>query len=280
MIAGINYHSNPPTRLPKLNVGNREANATAYKLLSSFLSSHTINATESKSHQEAKPINMGTEHQGLITANKLRDGQVVFLTAANVDAKRLNNHLTRLVDFNDGDGFETAKNVLFTSETLPEEKIKSATLPPVAWPAEDKNYFEGMGFQEIFEWVCENEMGLLERGFYTGVWIIIDQVGLDTGTVVLCEEVDEEENDWEVEDKSPWRGTRLKCEEAPSLLANVSIGNLCFEEYLHEHGYPPAQVSEEGLWEKSRTLFPPGLYDEYDKRNAVLEILRQQGHVD
>ncbi|KAJ6470916.1 hypothetical protein C8R45DRAFT_1165535 [Mycena sanguinolenta] len=112
-------------------------------------------------------------------------------------------------------------------------------------------------------------------------WLIIDRKGFDTSMCLVVERVydygeEEDDGDREGGPTNEFRACRIPYEEAYSMIVNLDVGNLEFEEWVNED----AGEQEDGAW-KWRS-FEGGNTDEpvLAERRKALQELRDGGYAD
>ncbi|KAJ6453552.1 hypothetical protein C8R45DRAFT_1039045 [Mycena sanguinolenta] len=201
----------------------------------------------------------------------------VFITAKPTP-KALNRALLLIQDFEFGEYPQDSNWTLLTSKELPTSA--PATALPVS-DIRDNNDFAGMSFSEINEFVRKNEEAL--KGILSsGNWLIIDQKGFDTSTCIVVEqgyddgEGDDEDGEGEEGLTNEFRACRIPYEQAHSMVVNLDIGNMGFEEWVDED----AGAQEDGAWKWQS--FEQDTTDEavLAKRRKALQELRDGGYAD
>ncbi|KAJ7034144.1 hypothetical protein C8F04DRAFT_1260146 [Mycena alexandri] len=206
----------------------------------------------------------------------------VFVTAAKPSAKALNRAFLLIQDFEFGEYPEDSRWTLITSKQAPSE-LPPATVLPI--PDISDNAFALSSMTEINTFIRENEDFMFKMGVSSGVWLIIDQKGLETSTCLVCEQIynpgeDEEGGEGEAGMTSEFRACRLPYEHAWSMICNLDIANMNFEEYVDEG----AGEQEDGSWKwmsfDASTKDTEEESAEEVKRAAALKELRDGGYAD
>ncbi|KAK7042632.1 hypothetical protein R3P38DRAFT_2891505 [Favolaschia claudopus] len=205
----------------------------------------------------------------------------VFVTGTP-PPKVLNRALLLIQDFEFGEYPADSQWTLLTSTDVP-STAPSATKLPVQ-DIRDKNDFVSKSFAEINTFIRENEEAFDKVGVSTGDWLIIDQKGFETSTCLVCEQVydggDEEDPDDEGGLTGEFRACRLPYEEAHSMIVNLDIANMGFEEWVDED----AGEQEDGSWKwqsfESSQNDSADMSEDEILREKALQELREGGHID
>jgi hypothetical protein len=194
----------------------------------------------------------------------------------------LNRAFLLIQDFEFSKYPEEAGWKLLTSKTLTPGEFE-ASIPPLRVSSND---FAGMSLEEINAFVRTNAAGLEEMDLSVSNWLVIDQKGLETSTCVVCEQYynggsDEEDGEGEAEMTDAFRAARLPYEQAHTMVVNLDIANMGFEDFVDED----AGEQEDGTWKWQS--FPPqerdgdeGPNEVQVKREAALKELRDAGDVE
>ncbi|KAJ6526298.1 hypothetical protein DFH09DRAFT_1187960 [Mycena vulgaris] len=210
------------------------------------------------------------------------DNWAVFLTAPRARAfpKALNRAFLLIQDFEYSEYPADSRWILLKSTELPAGPL-AATTPPLAEIS--GNDFAEMSFVEINAFVRAHPDALEDLGLSAGNWLIIDQKGLETSTCLVCEQYsDSGSEDGEMGMADEFRACRIPYEEAHSMITNLDIGNMGFEEFVDEE----AGEQEDGSWKWMS--FTPDVNDSESgkateaemKRKRALKELRDGGHTD
>ncbi|KAJ6471413.1 hypothetical protein C8R45DRAFT_874961 [Mycena sanguinolenta] len=201
----------------------------------------------------------------------------VFITAKPT-AKALNRALLLIQDFEYSEYPQDSRWTLPTSKELPASA--PATTLPVS-DIRDSNDFAGMSFSEINKFVRENEEALNGLSLSSGDWLIIDQKGFDTSTCIVVEQVydggeDDEDGEGAGGYTNEFRACRIPYEQAHSMIVNLDIANMGFEDWVDED----AGEQEDGAWKWQS--FEGATTDEavLAKRREALQKLRDGGYAD
>ncbi|KAF8205973.1 hypothetical protein K438DRAFT_1756705 [Mycena galopus ATCC 62051] len=211
----------------------------------------------------------------------------VFITANSPSRKALNRALLLIQDFEFSDPPypEGSQWTVLTSKQLPTTQPNVTTLPISDLGGND---FASMSLTEINTFVRENEDALKGLEISSGDWLVIDQKGFETSTCLVCEQI---YNFGEDEDGQPdgsqegltseFRACRIPYEQAHSMVVNLDLANMDFEEWVDED----AGKQEDGAW-RWRS-FPSGEGETGDgtdpveiKRAKALQDLKDGGHVE
>ncbi|KAJ7753296.1 hypothetical protein B0H14DRAFT_3512752 [Mycena olivaceomarginata] len=210
----------------------------------------------------------------------------VFVTA-KLSPRALNRALLLIQDFEYADYPAGSKWVLLTSAQLPSAAPGPMLLPVthVDFSADNGggNAFASKSLAEISAFVDANGDALLKIGVTWAHWVVIDQKGLETSTCLVCKcgsGFDEEEEEGGGGLTSEFRACRMPYEMALSMIVNLDIANMDFEDFVDEK----AGVQEDGVW-KWRSFDPSdrGTEDmtaEEIKREKALQELRDGGYAD
>ncbi|KAF7366936.1 hypothetical protein MSAN_00952300 [Mycena sanguinolenta] len=204
----------------------------------------------------------------------------VFVTAKPTP-KALNRALLLIQDFEFGEYPQDSNWTLLTSKELPASA--PATTLPVS-DIRDSNGFAGMSFSEINKFVRANEEALKDISLSSGDWLIIDQKGFETSTCLVVEQVydygeedDDDDGGGEGGLTDEFRACRIPYEEAHSMVVNLDIANMGFEDWVDED----AGEQEDGAWKWRSFGQDPTDDDEVvAKRRAALQQLRDAGYAD
>lgn len=134
--------------------------------------------------------------------------------------------------------------------------------------------------------IRSHEDTLQKLGLSTSNWLVIDQKGLDNNTCIVCNQC---YNSGELEDggnpdldegfTNEFRACRIPYEEAWSMLANLDIANMGFEDFIDEE----AGEQQDGTW-KWQPFGQDGESDKNSecevKRDNAIQELRDAGEVD
>ncbi|KAJ7701380.1 hypothetical protein B0H17DRAFT_1195183 [Mycena rosella] len=168
----------------------------------------------------------------------------VFLAATRASRKALNRTLVLLQDFEYSEYPVDSSWKLITSKELPAGPFAATALPV---PEIARNAFAGMSLAEI------NTFG---ADLSAGNWFIVDQKGLETSTCLVCDQYHDsgEEDGDEDEDKEGikdmFRACRIPYEEANSMMVNLDIANMGFEDFVDKD----ARVQKEGSWKWAASI--------------------------
>ncbi|KAF8140946.1 hypothetical protein K438DRAFT_2030328 [Mycena galopus ATCC 62051] len=184
----------------------------------------------------------------------------------------LNRGLLLLQDFEFGDYPEDSQLTLLTSTKLPAE-APGATALPVS-DINGSNDFASMSFVEINAFIRANEGALEKIDLSSGNWIIIDQKGFETSTCLVCEQVYDEADEGG-EQTADFRACRLPYEEAHSMIANLDIANMGFEDFVDEE----AGEQADGAW-RWQSFERGDMSDGDIMREKALQELRDGGYAD
>ncbi|KAJ7123549.1 hypothetical protein C8R44DRAFT_620878 [Mycena epipterygia] len=202
----------------------------------------------------------------------------VFVTAPRSPPKALNRAFLLIQDFKYSVYPDDNPWTLLTSKELPVTPPKATPLPLA--DISGANGFVAMSFAEINAFVRTHETGLKDADISSLDWLIIDQVGLETSTCLVCEQYynyGEEGGDEGMTDE--FRACRIPYEEAWIMITNLDVGNMGFEDFVDED----AGKQENGSW-KWRAFTPDTHAKEKSevdiKRDEALRELRDRGHAD
>ncbi|KAJ7437203.1 hypothetical protein B0H11DRAFT_2108118 [Mycena galericulata] len=209
---------------------------------------------------------------------------MVFVTAPRVSTKALNRALLLIQDFEFTDYPGESSWVLLSSKILPSTPVEATVLPVSDIPAND---FASMPPADINTFIHANDAALTALPVSTSNWLIIDQKGLETSTCLVCEqyynyEEDEDGDGGEEGLTDEFRACRIPYEEAWSMISNLDIANMGFEDFVDEDAGP----EEDGSWKW--VSFPPDTNDDETggksevevKRERALKELRDGGYAD
>ncbi|KAJ7784250.1 hypothetical protein B0H16DRAFT_1402060 [Mycena metata] len=206
----------------------------------------------------------------------------VFVTT-KPSGKALNRAFLLIQDFEFGKYPKDSRWTLITSKKAPSEPPPATVLPIP--DISNKNAFASSSMAEINTFIRENEDFIAKMGVSAGDWLIIDQKGLESSTCLVCEQIynpgeDGEGGEGEAGMTSEFRACRLPYEWAWSMICNLDIANMGFEEFVDED----AGEQEDGSWKWMS--FNPSTEDneeetaEEAKRGAALKELRDGGYAD
>ncbi|KAJ7808740.1 hypothetical protein B0H14DRAFT_3881301 [Mycena olivaceomarginata] len=174
--------------------------------------------------------------------------------------KALNRALLLIQDFEYAEYPTSSQWVLLTSAQLP-SAAPGPTLLPVARVDfgvgnGGGNAFASKSLAEISAFVDANSDALRKIDVSWAHWVVIDQKGLETSTCLVCKcgsgfDEDEEEEEGEGRSTSEFRACRMPYEMALSMVVNLDIANMNFEDFVDEK----AGVQEDGVW-KWRSFGP------------------------
>ncbi|KAJ7784205.1 hypothetical protein B0H16DRAFT_1657921 [Mycena metata] len=195
----------------------------------------------------------------------------------------LNRAFLLIQDFEFGEYPKDSQWTLITSKEASSEP-PPATVLPIS-DISDNNAFASSSMAEISTFIRENEDFMGKMGVSTGDWLIIDQKGLETSTCLACERFydpgeDEEGGGGEAGMTGEFRACRLPYEWAWSIICNLDIANMDFEDFVDVN----AGEQEDGSWKWMS--FDPSTEDneeetaEEAKRGAALKELRDGGYAD
>jgi hypothetical protein len=183
----------------------------------------------------------------------------------------LNKYFLYMQDWEFTDAFNDSRYVLLTSTTLP-KKIHSATVPPLSVPRQ--NDLTNSTLEEINTFVRSHEPAFQECNLMTSLWLVIDQQGLEDLTCILVQQDSgEDEETLQFRMLDSFKAVRLPCAEVWSVLANLHIANMGFEDFADEDG----GLGEDGTFKCVDTAFIHG--GEIKERDEALKALRKLGHV-
>ncbi|KAJ6470991.1 hypothetical protein C8R45DRAFT_1015119 [Mycena sanguinolenta] len=208
----------------------------------------------------------------------------VFITAkptANI-IQALNRALLLIQDFEFGEYPQDSNWTLLTSKELPVSLSAPATALPVS-DIRDSNDFAGMSFSEINKFVRENEEAFDGISLSAEDWLIIDRKGFDTSTCLVVERVyDYGEDEDNVDGEggggptNEFRACRIPYEEAYSMIVNLHVGNMEFDEWVHED----VGEQEDGAW-RWRSFEGDNTNEAVlAERQKALQELRDGGYAD
>ncbi|KAJ7784132.1 hypothetical protein B0H16DRAFT_1401995 [Mycena metata] len=198
----------------------------------------------------------------------------VFVTAAKPQPKALNRAFLLIQDFEHADYPEDSHWTLITSKEAPSD-VPPATVLPIP-DISDNNAFTLSSMAEINTFIRENEDLMTKMGVSSSDWLIIDQKGFETSTCLVCEQIYK----LEVGRTREFRACRLPYEEASSMIVNLDMANMDFEDFVDED----AGEQEDGSW--MWMSFPPSTKDTEEesegeaKREVALKELRDGGYAD
>ncbi|KAJ7349898.1 hypothetical protein DFH08DRAFT_1079173 [Mycena albidolilacea] len=210
----------------------------------------------------------------------------VFVTAkpSSRVLKALNRALLLIQDFEYAEYPAGSEWVLLTSAQLPSAAPGPTLLPVTVADFSGGNAFVSMSLAEISAFVDANSDALLKIDVTWAHWVVIDQKGLETSTCLVCKcgsDFDEDEEEEEGGGStSEFQACRMPYEMALSMVVNLDIANMNFEDFVDEK----AGVQEDGVW-KWRSFDPSdrGTDDmtaEEIKREKALQELRDGGYAD
>ncbi|KAJ7163525.1 hypothetical protein C8R43DRAFT_989894 [Mycena crocata] len=203
----------------------------------------------------------------------------VFITAPRPSSKALNRAFLLIQDFEFTEYPDESSWILLASKELPTDPPASTRLP---LPDLSGNDFAGMSLANINNFVRSHEERLKELELSSTNWVIIDRKGLETSTCIVCDRFynsGEEGGEEGVTDE--FRACRLPYEVAWSMISNLDIANMGFEEFVDEE----AGEQEDGTWKwasfTADTEEPSGEKSAVElKREGELRKLRDAGHAD
>lgn len=138
----------------------------------------------------------------------------------------------------------------------------------------NNNAFTDNSIDEIRDFVVSHEEELKRVHVDCSHWVVVDQEGLETMTVIMVERPYEPGEDGEVGKAShDWRGVRLRCEDVWSMFCNLRIANMGFEDFVVGN----AQEDGRRMYEKDGTAWGEGEVNK--KMEAELKKLKDEGHV-
>ncbi|KAF7296245.1 hypothetical protein HMN09_01093600 [Mycena chlorophos] len=209
---------------------------------------------------------------------------VVFLTASNVDAKALTRAFLAMHDFEFNEYPPSWGFVLTTSKTLPASKPPPTTLPITTLQASE---YENLSLSEINAFVRSHEQALSAADLSHEQWVVLDQAGLEGGTCVvfdhwLRDEDDDDDDDDDDEDEDEgagggndrFRACRVPWKQAHSMLSNLDIANMDFEDFVDED----AGAEADGTWKF--TMDEEESTKVGEKRKKVEDELRAGGYIE
>ncbi|KAJ7069217.1 hypothetical protein C8F01DRAFT_1015022 [Mycena amicta] len=177
----------------------------------------------------------------------------IFLTATRAPPKTLNRALLFAQDFEFNEYPSDYGWVVLTSKNLPTTAPEPTRLP--IDPEITHSDFAGMSLAEINAFVRENSEELEGINMSNFNWLVIDQRGLETSTCIVVEQYydpgDEDDPASEGKHTDEFRACRLPYEQAWSMISNLSIANMGFEDFVDEY----AGELEDGSWRWAS--FPP-----------------------
>jgi hypothetical protein len=212
---------------------------------------------------------------------------VYFTTLTPKRHQALNRALLLIQDFEYAEYPTSSQWVLLTSAQLP-SAAPGPTLLPVAHVDfgvgnGGGNAFASKSLAEISAFVDANSDALRKIDVSWAHWVVIDQKGLETSTCLVCKcgsGFDEDEEEGGRGSTSEFRACRMPYEMALSMVVNLDIANMNFEDFVDER----AGEQEDGAW-RWRS-FDPGDRGTEDmtvaeiKREKTLRELRNGGYAD
>ncbi|KAJ7748405.1 hypothetical protein B0H16DRAFT_1553308 [Mycena metata] len=174
----------------------------------------------------------------------------MFITAAGADPKFVNRALLLIQGFVRSEHLADSKWTLFTSTDLP-----STTPPPTSSPVTEgfQNDFAGLSPAEINEFMNTHSAELDEMTLTFELWMVLDEMGLETGTCVICKHPynggdDDEPATWGYTEE--FEGLRVPLDQACAVYASLYTGRE-FEDYIANGEWPdgtyrfdPQQIKE------------------------------------
>nr|GAT55686.1 predicted protein [Mycena chlorophos] len=174
---------------------------------------------------------------------------------------------------------------------LPSKTIPSAKPPPTPLPITNlqASEYENLSLTEINAFVRSHEQALAAAGFSHEQWVVLDQAGLESGTCVvfdhwLRDEDDEDEDDDEDDEdgdegagggnNNRFRACRVPWKQAHSMLSNLDIANMDFEDFVDED----AGAEADGTWKF--TMDDEESPEVAEKRKKVEDELRAGGYIE
>lgn len=140
-----------------------------------------------------------------------------------------------------------------------------------------------MTLEQINDFMWNNKEKLQNYGISCYNWVVIDTIGLETGTCLVTERVYESgDNDQPSGHGKRSRACRLPYEQAWGMYCNLDIANMGFEEWVDED----AGIQSDGTW---KWVGPFPASNEISKkiedrmqarREQALQAMKKLGHVE
>ncbi|KAF7342938.1 hypothetical protein MVEN_01723800 [Mycena venus] len=203
----------------------------------------------------------------------------VFVTVERPSAKALNRALLLIQDFEFSEYPIDSQWTLVTSKDLP-STVPAATTLPLLPDITTNNAFALMSLAEINLFVRTNEVALEDINISSGDWLVIDQIGLETSTCLVCRQVYDSAGKEDGKTgglTSEFRACRVPYEKAWGMISNADVVDL--EGFVDEDATPEP---EDWIWSLSSELRPEteGMTEVETKREKALKELRDGGHAD
>lgn len=150
--------------------------------------------------------------------------------------------------------------------------VLTKRIPEISGPSD----FAGKSIDDTRDFMVSHESQLLKIEALASLWLILDQEGLENMTALLVERVFDGSIGERGEHTNKWMGVRLKCEEAWIMEANLSVGNMGFEEFCDVDD----DKKDGGMYEKRRAdCIRESEAKAIEKLEAELQKLRDGGYI-
>ncbi|KAJ7755784.1 hypothetical protein B0H16DRAFT_1886098 [Mycena metata] len=199
----------------------------------------------------------------------------VFVTAAKPQPKALNRAFLLIQDFEHADYPEDSHWTLITSKEAPSD-VPPATVLPIP-DISDNNAFTLSSMAEINTFIRQNEDLMTKMG------VLVERPGLLSirrGSRRRRALSANRSTSSRSAGRAEFRACRLPYEEASSMIVNLDMANMDFEDFVDED----AGEQEDGSW--MWMSFPPSTKDTEEesegeaKREVALKELRDGGYAD
>ncbi|KAJ7167884.1 hypothetical protein C8R46DRAFT_1094401 [Mycena filopes] len=198
----------------------------------------------------------------------------MFVTAVEPDPKAVNRALLLIQGFVDSENLADSKWTLFATTEIP-----STPPPPTSSPvtSEFQNAFAGASLEEVNEFMNAHSAELDEMTFTFELWMVLDDLGLKTGTCVICKHPysagdDDEPATWGYTDD--FEGLRVPLSESWAVFASLYTGRE-FEDYIAGGEWPDGTYRFDSQQCKA-TADPEVL----ERKEKAWQLWRSEGFVD
>ena len=210
----------------------------------------------------------------------------VFLTAENVSAKvsvttsckyqltntlqTLNKAWIEIQDFGYTDAKGHGSWTLLTSRTLP-PTIPGPTRALPLYETYQNASLANATLTEINDFIRVHETQLKKLNILHGLWVVLDTKGLESSSCVIVQQLFDEDL---MELTDGFRALRISLHDAWNCFANLSLGNMGFEEWIDSSAGP----QEDGIFKG--VGHGGGKYNSRKLKDAALQEARSLGHID
>ncbi|KAK3642660.1 hypothetical protein LTR56_010708 [Elasticomyces elasticus] len=201
----------------------------------------------------------------------------LFITAADVDDKKVNLILLSLRDWydsdeDDWDGFYLVKSRVDLHVEMPmdAEYIPMPTSPPV--PPMIYDGWTGASIAEVERFVTDQALNHRVHGINNTMYLLVDEQGMMDRTCVLGEQT----HDWTDDGAIDYNKVRLPWVDAYMIFATLEFANESFAECCNMD----VERDSEGWWKYESSMDGPDPDDEKEKlKEATIEQFRRDGRL-